>query len=47
MGALAEHHGLIKAPVAATPPALPSEQNLDVNALTPGAGTGSGMNMQR
>ena len=47
MGALAEHHGLIKAPVVATTPALPSEQNLDVNALTPGAASGSGMNMQR
>jgi len=47
MGALAEHHGLIKAPVVASTPALPSEQNLDVNALTPGAATGSGMNMQQ
>jgi hypothetical protein len=47
MGALAEHHGLIKAPVVASTPALPSEQNLDVNALTPGAAPGSGMNMQQ
>jgi tetratricopeptide (TPR) repeat protein len=47
MGALAEHHGLVKAPVVNRAPAPVQPSNIDVNALTtPGQGPDTNRMMQ-
>ncbi|MEY3727476.1 MAG: hypothetical protein RL098_937 [Bacteroidota bacterium] len=47
MGALAEHHGLIKAPVVNRAPAPVQPSNIDVNSLTtPGQGSDTNRMMQ-
>jgi hypothetical protein len=46
MGALAEHHGLIKTKITSTPQSTQPAENIDLNALSGGQATGAGMMQQ-